>query len=83
MSTSTKHVPPEVIELRATQWHERVAPPSAAGARFLSLWADRTSTPARVSLALAAQSQTTILRTHATDGELPSIVDLVPARRVG
>ena len=79
MSTSAKHVPPEVIELRETQWRERVAAALAAGARFLSLWADRTSTPARVSLVLAAQSHMTILRTHATNGELPSIVDLVPA----
>ena len=79
MSTSTEYVPPEVIELHATQWHDRVAGALGSGDRFLSLWADRTSTPARVSLALAGQAQTTILRTHAIDDELPSIVDLVPA----
>ena len=79
MSAPAPLTPLEVIEVPAGRWHDRVAAALAAGGRFLGLYAEHHSVPAQVTLALGSDTHTTILRTRPIVGEIPSIVDLLPA----
>jgi Ni,Fe-hydrogenase III large subunit len=68
----------DVIEVTPERWHDRVAA-ELAGGRFAALWADREDGTLRVAVAIAHGASVSVLRTRPDDGEMASVVGLVPA----